>query len=143
MTSTFTPKQAALALGVSESSVKRWVDSGRLSAGKTCGGHRKLALSAVVDMVRETGQELSHPEILGMVAKRTRCELAESRERCSLPSSRATRPSVANCCWAITKRAALPPTSQTNWFDPSSSKSAKGGAAAKCRCIKSAARVKW
>lgn len=80
MTSTFTPKQVALALGVSESSVKRWVDSGRLSAGKTCGGHRKLALSAVVDMVRETGQELTHPEVLGMVAKRTRCDLAESRE---------------------------------------------------------------
>jgi MerR family transcriptional regulator, light-induced transcriptional regulator len=79
MTSTFTPKQVALALGVSESSVKRWVDSGRLSAGKTLGGHRKLALSAVVDMVRETGQELTHPEVLGMVAQRTRRDLAESQ----------------------------------------------------------------
>ncbi len=79
MTSTFTPKQVALALGVSESSVKRWVDSGRLSAGKTLGGHRKLALSAVVEMVRETGQELTHPEVLGMVAQRTRCDLAESQ----------------------------------------------------------------
>jgi excisionase family DNA binding protein len=79
MTSTFTPKQVALALGVSESSVKRWVDSGRLSAGKTLGGHRKLALSAVVEMVRETGQELTHPEVLGMVAHRTRCNLAESQ----------------------------------------------------------------
>lgn len=69
---TFTPKQVALALGVSESSVKRWCDSGRLQAGRTAGGHRKLSMAAVVELVRETGQELANPEALGMVAISTR-----------------------------------------------------------------------
>lgn len=63
----FTPKQIAKALGVSESSVKRWVDSGRLRAAKTVGGHRKVKLSVVADFVRETGQELVDPAVLGMV----------------------------------------------------------------------------
>ena len=65
---TFTPKQVALALGVSESSVKRWCDSGRLKAGRTAGGHRKLPVWAVVQLVRETGQEIANPSALGMVA---------------------------------------------------------------------------
>ncbi|MEM6329852.1 MAG: helix-turn-helix domain-containing protein [Planctomycetota bacterium] len=64
----FTPKQVALALGVSESSVKRWCDSGRLQAGKTAGGHRKLPMASVVQLVRETGKELANPAALGMVA---------------------------------------------------------------------------
>ncbi len=67
-TTTFTPKQVALALGVSESSVKRWCDSGRLRSGRTAGGHRKLPLSSVVQLIRETGQELADPSALGMVA---------------------------------------------------------------------------
>lgn len=64
----FTPKQVALALGVSESSVKRWCDNGRLRAGRTAGGHRKLPMSAVLELVRETGREVSNPAALGMVA---------------------------------------------------------------------------
>lgn len=66
--SLFTPKQVALALGVSESSVKRWCDTGRLRAGRTVGGHRKLPLSSVVEMVRQTGQQIADPSALGMVA---------------------------------------------------------------------------
>ncbi|MEM9186512.1 MAG: B12-binding domain-containing protein [Planctomycetota bacterium] len=64
----FTPKQVAIALGVSESSVKRWCDNGRLRAGRTAGGHRKLPMAAVVELVRKTGQEIADPAALGMVA---------------------------------------------------------------------------
>ena len=64
----FTPKQIAQALGVSESSVKRWVDSGRLPAAKTAGGHRKVPLPSIADFIRETGHQLAEPAVLGMVA---------------------------------------------------------------------------
>ncbi len=67
-----TPKQAAWALGVSESSVKRWVDRGTLPAITTAGGHRKLAISDVLHYARETGIDLAQPEILGIVTRPNR-----------------------------------------------------------------------
>lgn len=67
-TAVFTPKQIAKALGVSESSVKRWVDSGRLPAAKTAGGHRKVPLPSIAGFIRETGHLLAEPAVLGMVA---------------------------------------------------------------------------
>ena len=60
------PKQVALAIGVSESSLKRWCDKGVIPVSKTVGGHRKLSKSDVVSFVRKTGQQLSRPELLGL-----------------------------------------------------------------------------
>lgn len=62
----FSPKQVAQAIGVSESSLKRWCDKGVLDVHKTAGGHRRLALNSVVEFLRQNGQTLLHPELLGL-----------------------------------------------------------------------------
>jgi MerR family transcriptional regulator, light-induced transcriptional regulator len=51
------PKQVAQALGVSESSLKRWCDRGFLQTTRTAGGHRKLQAAEVIRFA---------PELLGL-----------------------------------------------------------------------------
>ena len=60
------PRELADALGVSESSLKRWVDSGKIAASRTDGGHRRIALPEAVRFIRETGAPLARPEILDL-----------------------------------------------------------------------------
>lgn len=59
-----TPKQVAQAIGVSESSIKRWCDSGALKFHKTAGGHRRIRIADVVSFCRESGFTIQHPELL-------------------------------------------------------------------------------
>ena len=63
------PRQLAQAMGVSESSIKRWCDHGLLPCRKTAGGHRRLYLEGVVRFLRAQGHELAHPELLGLPAR--------------------------------------------------------------------------
>lgn len=60
------PRELAEALGVSESSLKRWVDSGKIRAMRTDGGHRRIALSEAVRFVRDTGAPVARPDLLDM-----------------------------------------------------------------------------
>lgn len=53
---------------MSESSLKRWVDKGLIRAEKTAGGHRRLALDAVLNYVRSEGIGLVRPELIGLPA---------------------------------------------------------------------------
>lgn len=60
------PNQVAKAIGVSESSLKRWCDRGLISTERTPGGHRRMPYSAVLRFVREGGHVLAAPELLGL-----------------------------------------------------------------------------
>ncbi len=64
------PKSLADALGVSESSVKRWVDAGDLVARKTAGGHRRIERGEAIRFARKCGIEPMRPELLALVPAR-------------------------------------------------------------------------
>lgn len=55
MTDSLTTKAVAKLLRVSEATVKRWADSGRLQPDKTVGGHRRFSLNAVAHLRRDLG----------------------------------------------------------------------------------------
>jgi len=60
------PKQVARAIGISESSLKRWCDRGLIPSVRTAGGHRKMHLGEVLAFVREQNHQLVSPELLGL-----------------------------------------------------------------------------
>lgn len=82
-----TPKQVAQAIGVSESSLKRWCDRGVLTTVRTAGGHRRLPLDDVFQFLRQSGQQIVRPELLGLpsntgqsttVAERARDQICDA-----------------------------------------------------------------
>ena len=58
------PRQLAVAIGVSESSLKRWADDGRLAVERTAGGHRRIPLPEAVRFIRRSGLTPARPELL-------------------------------------------------------------------------------
>jgi MerR family transcriptional regulator, light-induced transcriptional regulator len=62
--------QVAKALGLSVSTVKRWVDDGVLPAHKTAGGHRKLLLADVIELARRGN--LPHGDLSHLADKSAR-----------------------------------------------------------------------
>lgn len=62
-----TTRQLADAIGVSESSVKRWIDAGRIAATRTVGGHRRVRVEEAARYVREAGIAVQRPESLGLL----------------------------------------------------------------------------
>jgi methanogenic corrinoid protein MtbC1 len=65
------PKVASRALGVSESTLKRWCDRDLLQVTRTVGGHRKVAVNDVLRLARRQGRGLAAPELLGLPARGT------------------------------------------------------------------------
>ncbi len=78
-----TPKQVARAIGVSESSLKRWCDRGLIPTVRTAGGHRRLPIQGVIQFLRQTQRPLLRPEMLGLPTSAGQSErvLARARQR--------------------------------------------------------------
>lgn len=74
------PKDLASIVGVSESSLKRWVDDGRLRAERTSGGHRRVPVAEAVRFIRETAAEIVEPSLLG-IAELSASVLANTRRQ--------------------------------------------------------------
>ncbi len=65
------PKKAALAIGASESSLKRWIDEGLLAVERTAGGHRRIPASEVLRFARAEGLALQDPQAVGLPKPRS------------------------------------------------------------------------
>lgn len=63
-----TSRQLADSLGVSESSVKRWVDEGKIAADRTAGGHRRISLAAAAGFIHRQRAALAKPDRLPLDA---------------------------------------------------------------------------
>jgi excisionase family DNA binding protein len=61
----FSPRELADAIGVSESSLKRWVDDGMIDATRTAGGHRRIARQEAIRFLRQSRTDLARPDVLG------------------------------------------------------------------------------
>ena len=72
----YSPAQLAPILGVSESTLKRWVDAGHLRGVKSPGGHRRIALRDLLAFLRSRGRPVPSLEGLGVLAERTRASAA-------------------------------------------------------------------
>ena len=64
--------EVARALGISVSTVKRWVEEGILPAQKTAGGHRKLLLADVLEVARQNNLPISESSQFGVGSVRKR-----------------------------------------------------------------------
>lgn len=63
------PRDLGAAIGVSESSVKRWADSGQLKLVRTRGGHRRIRLSEAIRFIQRQRHEVVRPELLGLPSR--------------------------------------------------------------------------
>lgn len=61
-----TTTELAGTIGASPSTIKRWIDEGRLEASRTPGGHRRVDLSEAVRFIRDSSLSVRNPEVLGM-----------------------------------------------------------------------------
>jgi len=66
MKPTLSPKELAEAVGVSESSLKRWADDGRIRAIRTAGGHRRIPVQEAIRFARQAKMQIVRPDLLGI-----------------------------------------------------------------------------
>lgn len=66
-----TPRQIAHAIKVSESSIKRWCDKGKIQTSYTAGGHRRVAVNSILSFLRTSKHDLVNPQAIGLPDRST------------------------------------------------------------------------
>lgn len=66
-----------MAIGVSESSLRRWVDSGEIETFRTKGGHRRIPVAAAMRFIRQSGSAIVRPDLLDLESGDTHQELPQ------------------------------------------------------------------
>jgi excisionase family DNA binding protein len=66
MSRLLSPREVADAIGVSESSLKRWADTGRIKVTRTEGGHRRITLAETIRFIRDQRLPVVRPDLLGI-----------------------------------------------------------------------------
>jgi excisionase family DNA binding protein len=61
-----TTRELSDALGISESSLKRWVDAGKIVASRTEGGHRRIRMADAMRFIRDSRTPLVRPDLLDL-----------------------------------------------------------------------------
>jgi excisionase family DNA binding protein len=70
MERTLTTKDLAEVIGASESSLRRWTNSGIIGMARTVGGHRRIPLSEAIRYIRESHAPVLRPDLLGLGLER-------------------------------------------------------------------------
>ncbi len=86
MENALTTRQAARSLGVSQASLKRWCDRGRIAAERTPGGHRRIAPDDVLAFARAHRLPVRDAGLLGLPESAVRPEDV-TRARSALDSA--------------------------------------------------------
>ncbi len=89
MRDSLSPREAAIALGVSEASIKRWCDKGVFATTRTVGGHRRITTASVISFLRASGRSAEDPERLGIADAFPKTEDSGSRDDLASDSFRA------------------------------------------------------
>ncbi len=66
------PKDLATMIGVGESTIKRWIDDGRMNVVRTMGGHRRIPITEAVRFIRAGHHPVLEPSALGVAANSER-----------------------------------------------------------------------
>jgi excisionase family DNA binding protein len=75
-----TSKELANAIGASESSLRRWANTGVIRTSRTVGGHRRIPLSEAVRFIRESGATVVRPQALGLGEATTTSPVASAAD---------------------------------------------------------------
>tara|TARA_B100001059_G_scaffold226390_1_gene254685 strand:+ start:126 stop:1022 length:897 start_codon:yes stop_codon:yes gene_type:complete len=71
------PRDLARAIGMSESSLKRWADRGLLRVTRTAGGHRRITIKDALSFVRNKRLNILSPGAIGLPARNAQLDLDE------------------------------------------------------------------
>ncbi|MBE7448321.1 MAG: hypothetical protein HS111_05385 [Kofleriaceae bacterium] len=62
---------------MSESSLKRWADAGKITVSRTEGGHRRIPIAEAVRFIRASGATVVRPELLGLADVKAAQDIAD------------------------------------------------------------------